>query len=173
MKEEWKSVVGYEGKYEVSSLGKARGVRRVAEDGKRIKGKYLSMNSFTNGYRVFSLTVSGVTKQKKASILVAEAFIGPRPQGMVVCHNNSVRNDDRLENLRYDTNSSNMLDKRKNGTCNSGENSTTAKLTNKDVKEIRNLYDNFFISQSDIARRYNVTCSCISNVINKKTWKYV
>lgn len=45
-----------------------------------------------------------------------EAFVGPCPEGMEVCHNNGDCTDNRLENLRYDTKSANMLDRVRHGT---------------------------------------------------------
>lgn len=48
--------------------------------------------------------------------MVAEAFIGSRPDGAQICHNNGDPTDSRLENLRYDTPSGNNRDKRKHGT---------------------------------------------------------
>ena len=41
---------------------------------------------------------------------VALAFLGETPDGMEVCHNNGIKSDNRLENLRFDTRSKNMLD---------------------------------------------------------------
>jgi hypothetical protein len=37
-------------------------------------------------------------------------FIGPRPDGLDVCHNNGDRLDNQVGNLRYGTRSENMLD---------------------------------------------------------------
>ena len=37
----WKPVVGYEGLYEVSSLGNVRSLDKITADGRRIKGKIL------------------------------------------------------------------------------------------------------------------------------------
>jgi hypothetical protein len=44
------------------------------------------------------------------------AHVGPRPDGMQVCHNNGLRTDNRLSNLRYDTASGNMRDRILHGT---------------------------------------------------------
>lgn len=48
--------------------------------------------------------------------LVALAFIGPRPDGMDVCHNNGDGQDNRPGNLRYDTRTSNNRDTVAHGT---------------------------------------------------------
>jgi hypothetical protein len=44
------------------------------------------------------------------------AFVGPCPEGMEVCHNNGDPTDNRMENLRYGTHSSNEQDKLIHGT---------------------------------------------------------
>lgn len=52
----------------------------------------------------------GVPTTKNVHQLVAEAFLGPRPEGMEVCHNNGQAHDNRAVNLRYDTHSNNQRD---------------------------------------------------------------
>ena len=37
----WKPVVGYEGLYECSNLGRVRSLDKITADGRRIKGKIL------------------------------------------------------------------------------------------------------------------------------------
>lgn len=48
--------------------------------------------------------------------LVASHFIGPRPEGMVICHNDGDPDNNHVSNLRYDTQTNNNLDKVKHGT---------------------------------------------------------
>lgn len=47
--------------------------------------------------------------------LVAEVFIGPRPEGMLVCHRNDDPLDNRITNLYYGTKQENEKDKTRNG----------------------------------------------------------
>ena len=123
--EKWKSVVGYEGEYEVSDLGNVRSLDRVNAvkgrwgkvEQKHYKGKRLANGKAKNGYNMVSLN----SKSKYTHHLVLEAFIGPRPEGMEACHNNGKRDDNRLENLRWDTPSNNQMDRREHGTSNTGE----------------------------------------------------
>ena len=49
------------------------------------------------------------------SHLVADAFIGPRPLGMLVLHKNDIRDDNRARNLRYGTHKENVADSFRNG----------------------------------------------------------
>lgn len=52
----------------------------------------------------------------KVHILMARTFLGPRPAGLQVCHNDGNGHHNRITNLRYDTQSNNELDKVLHGT---------------------------------------------------------
>lgn len=47
--------------------------------------------------------------------LVAEEFIGPRPDGMKVCHNDGDHGNNAVSNLRYDTQAENIRDQVRHG----------------------------------------------------------
>jgi hypothetical protein len=104
--EEWRPVGRLEGKYEVSSMGRVR----VAKTG-HIK----SMLENRRHYRV-TVYLRG-RKTIWVHQLVAEAFVGPRPEGKEVCHRNGNGLDNRPSNLRYGTHQENMLDRREHGTA--------------------------------------------------------
>jgi hypothetical protein len=55
---------------------------------------------------------------RKVHRLVLETFVGPCPDGMECCHNNGDPADNRLENLRWDTLSSNAYDRVEHGVHN-------------------------------------------------------
>ena len=119
--EQWKPVHGYEEIYEVSSHGRVRSVDRTVtcSDGKvhRYKGKVLSAClSKRGGYPLVNLRDQGKGQTRYVHSLVAEAFIGSRPEGMEVCHNDGDSTNNHLDNLRYDTSSDNELDKVRHGT---------------------------------------------------------
>ena len=119
--EQWKPVHGYEGIYEVSSHGRVRSVGRTVtrSDGQvhRLKGKVLSAAlAQRGGYPIVSLYAHGKNKMRYVHSLVAEAFIGTRPEGMEVCHGDGDPNNNHVENLRYGTQSDNELDKVRHGT---------------------------------------------------------
>lgn len=100
--ETWRDVVGYEGIYQVSDHGQVKGVARP-----RSKGGLLAQGR-TNGYPCLVLAHNG-TRTVKVHVLVAAAFLGPRPAGYDVMHLNANRADNRVENLRYGTRSENMF----------------------------------------------------------------
>lgn len=111
--EEWRSVVGYEGLYEVSSLGRLRSLDRTTEANNRwgniaprkYSGRLLKSHMTTNSYesRVFARG----EKHHLVHRLVAEAFI-PNPMSLSeVNHKNGVRSDNRVANLEWVTSSEN------------------------------------------------------------------
>ena len=119
--ERWLPVNGYEGIYEVSSHGRIRSLDRTItrSDGqvRRLKGKILSAGiSQGGGYPLVSLYTQGKNQMRYVHSLVAESFIGPRPEGMEVCHNDGDPTNSHLDNLRYGTSSDNELDKVRHGT---------------------------------------------------------
>ena len=114
--EEWRPVVEYEGMFEVSSHGRVRSLDRTItrKDGvtARLRGQmfnpYLSHDNY---YRVV-LRGQGV----RVHTLVLEAFVGPRPDGYVACHNDGDGSNNHVSNLRWDTYSSNNFDVAEHGT---------------------------------------------------------
>lgn len=98
----WKEVPGTNGMLEVSNHGNVRtwrlygGISRVKT--RRDVPKLVHQGLNWAGYRVASFN-----GHKFVHRLVLEAFVGPLPSGMQVDHINAIRDDNRLENLRYVT----------------------------------------------------------------------
>ena len=128
----------------------------------------------SRGRRRFTLRTGGRGRYAKflASRLVLAAFVGPCPDGMEACHDNGDPSDDRLGNLRWDTHSANLLDRRRHGTNVCGEQIHTAKLTAEDVREIR-ARRAAGEPISEIAARVGVTATNVSFICNGRTWQHV
>lgn len=120
--EQWQSIPGYEGLYEVSDRGRVRSLDRTVEhavNGHRsIKGRVLSQTGVIKGlgYKKVALSKDGEIRTKTVHALVMLAFVGHRPPGMDVCHYNGDPSDNQLENLRYDTRKANHDDRFRHGT---------------------------------------------------------
>ena len=114
----WKAVPGYEGSYEVSDLGRVRGVDRLDTIGRRRPGKVLSPRKAKSGHLFVALRIDDTRTTWGVHALVLETFVGPRPSGMEACHWNDIPADNRLVNLRWGTRSENVLDCVRNGNHN-------------------------------------------------------
>lgn len=112
--ENWLPVVGYEGLYEVSDLGRVRSLDRLDTAGHPRKGRVLKQSARGPYLRV--ILSNGKSQNRNVQHLVAEAFIGARPKGLVLRHLNGVAIDNRPCNLAWGTQGQNMLDKRGHGT---------------------------------------------------------
>lgn len=117
---EWRPVVGYEGMYEVSNQGQVKSLPRPYPPDPlgrktRINHGRVMVPHAGGRYVTVKLTRDGAARTKYVHHLVAAAFVGPRPAGMDVCHNNGQHQDNRAENLRYDTHSANAFDSVRHG----------------------------------------------------------
>ena len=112
--ESWLPIAGYEGSYEVSDLGRVRSLDRLVPHGARlmrVDGRILKqlVNS-RSGYLAVSLCLGGKNHTFTVHRLVANAFLGPRPELLECCHSNGDPLDNRAANLRWDTHQANVDD---------------------------------------------------------------
>lgn len=118
--EEWRPVIGYEGLYEVSSLGRVRSLDRLVKNTHRstrlAKGVMLALSRREgNNYYVVNLRGPHGNRYMRVHVLVLEAFIGPRPDGRIACHNDGIHTNNQVSNLRWDTYSENLHDQVRHG----------------------------------------------------------
>jgi hypothetical protein len=91
----WKPVVGMEGRYEVSNEGNVRSIRR----GTILKG-YIA----EKGYVMVCLYPTPTKRvTRRVHVIVAAAFIGPRPPGLEIDHIDEDKQNNAVYNLRYVT----------------------------------------------------------------------
>lgn len=102
----WKDIVGYEGLYQISNLGNVRMIEHYTPYVKGTVMKVPARNLYigwSNGYRTVFLSKNKKRKLKKIHRLIAEAFI-PNPENKpCIDHINTIRHDNRIENLRWAT----------------------------------------------------------------------
>jgi hypothetical protein len=102
-----------------------------------------------------------------------EISIGPIPDGYHILHHCDNPLCCNPKHLFAGTNKDNVNDrvsKNRSADC-SGELNSRAKLTNKDVVQIRELCKT--MRQTDIAKLYNVTRTIINSIIKKRSWKNI
>lgn len=128
--EEWRAIQGFDG-YEVSDLGRVRSLDRRVMTKRglwRLPGKMLRPGLAANGYLTVAL---GAGNTRLVQHLVAGAFLGPRPDGLLVLHNNGNHTENMLVNIRYGTHSDNNTDITRHG---------KRKFLSDDIAAIRKMY---------------------------------
>ena len=120
------------------------------------------------------LSRDGHPQTHKVHRLVLEAFTGPCPPGMECRHGPGGPLDNRLANLCWGTKKENAADKIRDGHPNGPRGEQCAKkLTEAAVTEIRRLYATGDWQQKDLAARFGVGQSMISQIVTGRTWSHV
>ncbi len=99
----WKDIKGYEGSYQVSSLGDIKSLKRIIlkRDGARhpFKERILKQSKTLNGYYQVSLRNTGKLNTQKIHRIVMATFEGE--SDLQVNHINGDKSDNRFVNLEY------------------------------------------------------------------------
>lgn len=146
MKEIWKAVVGYEGRYEVSNTGLVRSLPLlVSPKGARphvhhASGRVLTQSTNKRGYKILQLAGGklgdGVTM--RVHRLVCEAFHGPAPFAKAeVLHGDGDPANNLVSNLRWGSHKENAQDALIHGAIKVGQHHPRARLSDADVAAMR------------------------------------
>ena len=174
--ERWLPVPGWEGRYEVSDLGRVRslGMWITNQFGAPYyrPGIIRALWTDPRGYVHATLYRGNTQRRQAVHQLVMRAFVGPAPAGLEVCHNDGIPGNNHLSNLRYDTHSANLLDKGAHGTAARGESNHRNRWTEDQVREMRRLYAQG-LSQSQIAVMFGARQATIQAIVSRKTWAWL
>ncbi len=177
MQEVWLPVIGYEGAYEVSDLGKVASLTRTVPHGwsqwqlvpcKRLK-------PFINkGYYKVGLYHA----EKKAKLwlvhrLVALAHLGPCPDGLIVLHGSRGPLCNEASNLSYGTYKQNMRDRLRDGTACLGVDNPYCKLTEAQVIDIYTAKLGPQMKRMELALKHNVTEATVKAIRTGRNWGHL
>ena len=114
--ETFKPVVGFEGLYEVGDHGAVRTVARVVRCDRGLRALPRETLAQTLGGRAMNykrVQLKDGLRRRFAYVhhLIAEAFIGPRPDGMQVCHIDDNGFNNVITNLTYGDREMNEIDR--------------------------------------------------------------
>ena len=172
--EVWRDIPGYEGSYQVSSLGRVRSLPRMVPVLNSTSGEVayarpcpgmILRQAVCDRAGHVSVHLGKYTRGIPVHQLVMLAFHGAPPPGMEAMHLNGNPRDNRPENLRYGTHSENMIDMYRIGKGN-------LKLTPEEVRQIRfGLYCGW--SPRELAEAYGVSSSCIRAIMKGRRYAWV
>ena len=162
--ERWKEIKEYPC-YLISNKGQVKSLKFGKE-------KILKGGIDTRGYRMVPLRNKEGRKNMLVHRLVAKAFLSLNIDKPFVNHVNGIKTDNRLENLEWCTQKENVRHSWDNNLCSSksGVLNGRAILTEKDVIEIKAIVGS---NRAEIARKYNVSWSCINSILNGKNWSNI
>lgn len=182
-REEWRAVIGYKGRYEVSSLGRVRSVARNFWQ----RGKYNNTVLYhkksrllkpsperpEHRYPVVVLHKKPLKQRTRAvHLLVLEAFVGLCPKGLEACHWDGDHRNARLTNLRWDTSKSNKADMLRHGTVARGKMLPQTRFTAEQVLYIRRRKA-AGEHMTKMAKEYDVHQRTIEAICARRSWAYL
>jgi len=163
--ENWKPIIGFENYYEISNLGNVRSLIRKGKTAYGVReygGNFIKPFLSSSGYPAINLTKKGYRKQFHIHSLLLKTFIGECPKNMEACHNNGIRTDFRLENLRWDTRKNNHKDQILHGT----RPRVGIKINGNLAKEIKELEEKLSV----ISKKYNLSKIQIWRIKTNRAW---
>ena len=171
----WKEI-GVMPNYEISNLGRVKSKGRVVarSNGSKmtIRERIIKTYINHNGYEVAVIQDGKKGKHFQVHRLVAEAFIDNNEDKPFVNHIDGVKTNNLISNLEWVTKSENEIHAYSTGLKSlKGESHSQNKLTKSKVIEIRD--NNHNLTHQALANKYNVSRSCITGIMNNRTWKHL
>lgn len=161
----WKDVIGYEGLYQVSNLGRIKSLPRNGT----VKNTIILR---TDGklYDVVRLRKNDIPKPFLVHRLVAIAFIPNHENKPCVNHIDGIKHNNMLSNLEWVTRSENEKHAHVTGLKDFKKDKNPARKINSEIAEKIRLKALSGLTQRSIAKEYGITQSTVSNIINRKLW---
>lgn len=181
MAEYWKDIEGYEGIYQVSTLGKIKALpvsKKYGRFEQKRKETILKPSIDKRGYHSVSLQKDGITKYCSVHRIVAEAFILNIENKPTTNHIDGDKSNNSVYNLEWATHKEQINHADKNGLRNiRGENSAVARATNEAVEYIRkNHWSDLKAQKSntqELCDKFAISKTTIYNILRNRSWKHV
>lgn len=162
--EEWR-LVRIAPNYLISYSGRAYSVPR-----KFVHGGYLAPYADVNGYLHITVYQEGRARKPYVHWLVADAFLGPCPEGMETLHGPNGKLDNRASQLHYGSHQENCDDMVRDGTRRTGEDHWNAVLTQELVAELRRRNAGME-SYDTLARTFDLSPGSVASAVGGDAWK--
>ncbi len=159
---EWRYVPGRDD-YLVSSDGEVLSLSRRWRQPRVVRGAL-----DRNGYHRVKVAGQRVFVHR----LVAEAFLGPQPDGHEVAHLDGDRTNNRLSNLAWVTHTENMAHQKEHGTALLGERNPQSRYCEADVLRVLALSAQG-LTDTQISGRTGVSRSTVQRMRTRRAWVHV
>lgn len=160
----FREIPGYEGLYWINKEG------TIKSKTGRVRKHIINTET---GYPGVMLSKLGKVQGHTIHRLVALTFI-PNPMELSeVAHIDNNRRNCNYNNLRWDTRKGNAQDMYKFDTIMRGAKHYNAKLSEFQVRKIRDLYSSGKHNQAALSKKYKIGPDQISRIVNNKSWKHV
>lgn len=181
----WKDILGYEGLYQVSNMGRIKSLGRIKINHSKIQmvpERIKSLRKTKQGYLLVDLYKNNIQKTLRVHRIVAEAFIDNAEKKETVNHINGDKSNNKVENLEWATPSEQNFHFYKNKLKSDKNIKKAIKAMNKATsKKVLCLDTNIiYNSLTEAAKFNNISPSTIRKVINGemkkaagKKWKYI
>lgn len=167
--ERWKKIPSFP-RYEISTHGRMRSIRYKGKSLPRAVTPIVGKDGY---YKISIYDPLGVRKTCRRARLILETFVGPCPLGKQAAHLNGNRVDDRLDNLAWVTSKENHSHKKIHGTTSQGINNPKARLSERDVLNIRKWYAQGKYDGVELSRMFNIKHTAIYSIIHRKNWSHI
>ncbi len=162
--------------YAVTDTGEVWSCRRDRSGNRVAWWKRLKANTDKGGYlRVWLRVEINESSEQLVHRLVLKAFKGECPHGFEGRHLDGDKQNNHPSNLAWGTAKENSDDKRRHGTQPKGMKIAFSKLTDDQVREIRDSYVPFSRSHGSraLGRRFNVVHATVSRIVNGTGWTHL
>jgi predicted XRE-type DNA-binding protein len=173
MNEIWKDVKGYEGLYQVSSIGNIKRISYIHRLVANKKPKMLKQSSKGN-YALITLCKDGQSKTYNVHKLVADAFLSGNSycplckNSFDINHKDENSRNNFYKNLEYITHKENI-----EKSTSKKQKSSVKKLNDKKVIQINKLIKKNNFSYSQIGQKFNISRGLVCKIAKGRMWKHI
>lgn len=168
---EWRDIPEWPG-YRVSKCGIVQSCK--IRNGRGFKSDWTTLKPRRSRDGYISIGLKNVPKRTfiPIHVIVLMAWVGPRPDGMLACHNDGNKGNNTLKNLRWDTPKANAQDAIKHGTWLHGEIHPESILNDQAVVRMYELLMQGHRIR-EVGEVLGFKVSTLHNIVCGKAWKHV
>jgi hypothetical protein len=174
MEEIWKDITGYEGMYQVSSMGRVKSIDRIVfrsrNGNTKVNDLIMKQGNGHSGYKLITLHKNGKPKTFRINRIVAIHFIDNPENKTDVNHKDGIKSNNSVSNLEWNTGKENISHAHKTGLRNGNH---RKKLTKDQVLYIKANYVRLKVTVPYFAKLFGVSESCIRHIVSGVNWNYL